>query len=431
MKHSSHTSQRPLRLLCLFLIACSCLTVSAFAANSQTLNSDVYHFTQEDFSKTVAADLNGIYISQVPSATVAQICYGDRVLCPGDVVPSSVLDQLTLLPVATTDQDAAIVYLPITSAGVGEARTLKVGIFSGKNKAPTAQDVSMETYKNIPNTSNFSATDPEGEEIAYQIISAPTRGSVEIGSDGTFTYTPAKNKVGKDSFTYVAVDPAGNTSNTATVSVEILKASDKTTFADMVGDSDQFVAMWMRENDLFAGEEVAGTTCFGPDKEITRGEFLVMVMKLANIAPDDAQLTSGFADESQTPQWMRPYLVSALRSGIISGVNSEEGLVFRPTAALTQAEAAVMLQNILDLPSSSSVGSFDTEETSDVPAWAENAMATLNTAGIPLSQEDAMETVSRREAANLLYASSRLLPEQAEEDDSVISWIKDKLSFLF
>ena len=50
--------------------------------------------------------------------------------------------------------------------------------------------------------------------------------------------------------------------------------------------------------------------------------------------------------------------VSALRAGIISGVNSDDGLVFRPNTALTQAEAAVMLQNVLDLPASSSVASF-------------------------------------------------------------------------
>ena len=330
MKYSFHKSRRPAALVLTVLLLSCCLSVSALDATNPALYSDAYHFTQEDFAKSVSSELTGIYVSQVPSAAIAQIYYGDRVLCPGDVLPSSVLGELTLQPVSRNDQTAAIVYLPITHSGVGQARTLEVGIFSGKNKAPTAQDVTMETYKNIANTAKFSASDPENEELTYQIITAPTRGSVEINADGTFSYTPAKNKVGKDTFTYVAVDPAGNTSNTATVSIEILKATDKMTFDDMRGDKDQFVAMWMRKTGIFSGEEVVGKTCFGPDKEVSRGEFLVMVMKMAGMQPDDAQLTSGFADESQTPEWMRPYLVSALRAGVISGVNSDDGLGVPP-----------------------------------------------------------------------------------------------------
>lgn len=408
-------------LLVGLLLGCTLISAAAPA-------DDVYHFTAGEFSDSVALPLTGIYVSQVPASADARIYYGDRVLRPGDVVPAQALDRLFLQPVAAQDRETALVYLPITDAGVGKARTLKVSIFAGRDKAPSAEDVSLETYKNIPNTGAFSASDPEGDPLSYQILTAPTRGSVEVGADGAFTYTPAKNKVGKDSFTYVAVDPAGNTSNSATVFVEILKPAASPAFADMASDPAQFSAMWLRQNQLYSGETLAGVSYFGPEKPVSRGEFLVMVMKLAGIQPDDAQLTSGFADEGDTPQWMRPYLVSALRHGIISGVHSADGLVFRPDAAVTQAEAAVMLQNVLALPKSSAA--LDEETLSSVPAWAENAVATLNTAGICLDPDAAGQPLTRRDAARLLYESSRLLPEKAG-GFSPVSWVKSKLEALF
>ena len=112
MKYSFHKSRRPAALVLTILLLSCCLSVSALDATNPALYSDAYHFTQEDFAKSVSSELTGIYVSQVPSAAIAQIYYGDRVLCPGDVLPSSVLGELTLQPVSRNDQTAAIVYLP-------------------------------------------------------------------------------------------------------------------------------------------------------------------------------------------------------------------------------------------------------------------------------------------------------------------------------
>ena len=88
-----------------------------------------------------------------------------------------------------------------------------------------------------------------------------------------------------------------------------------------------------------------------------------------------------------------------------------------------------MLQNVLDLPASSSVASF--EENLTVPAWAQNALTTLSTAGVPVAGSGAMEPVTRRDAANLLYASNKLLPEEPVAKMSVFSWIKEKIASIF
>ena len=67
--------------------------------------------------------------------------------------------------------------------------------------------------------------DPEGEVLEFRITKRPARGAVTLAEEGSarFTYTPYENKTGRDHFTYVAVDPAGNTSHPAVVSIRIQK----------------------------------------------------------------------------------------------------------------------------------------------------------------------------------------------------------------
>lgn len=393
------------------MLIVSLCTASTLAADRETLYNASYSFSAADFSD-VDTQLTGIFITEVPSATIGTLCYGNRVIQAGDALPASALDALTLDPTCKSDREAVMGYLPVTSSGIGAPQTLTVSILSGKNDAPVAKDGKLETYKNIANTGTLEVTDAEGDKLQFDLTSAPKRGTVELNSDGTYTYTPNKNKVGKDSFNFTVTDAAGNVSNEATIKIEILKPVDKLTYSDMTGDPDHFAALWLHNKDIFSGESVADTTCFNPNKTVSRGEFLVMISSMIGLKPDDAEMTSGFSDESSTPQWMRPYIVSALRAGMISGVNSDDGLVFRPDANLTNAEAAVMLQNILQLPETKEASGFP--EDSTVPAWAETAVDALSGAGIPVDYQNCTDSVTRREAARMLYAAHQLRTNSAD-----------------
>ena len=97
---------------------------------------------------------------------------------------------------------------------------------------------------------------------------------------------------------------------------------------------------------------------------------------------------------------LQPYLASAMRRGIVNGMVSERGLVFRPNEPVTAGQAAVMLQNMLELPVSAAVSQ------TDAPYWAASSMQALQEAGIPLAAADT--SVSRIEAARMLYRVSRL-----------------------
>jgi subtilisin-like proprotein convertase family protein len=63
-------------------------------------------------------------------------------------------------------------------------------------------------------------SDPDGDTLTAVLAGQPKQGTVDLQSDGAFTYRPKKNAKGKDSFTYLAQDPTGLTA-LDTVSIQI------------------------------------------------------------------------------------------------------------------------------------------------------------------------------------------------------------------
>ncbi len=63
-------------------------------------------------------------------------------------------------------------------------------------------------------------SDPDGDTINTIKVSDPAHGTFTLNSNGSFTYTPAANYTGTDSFTYRASDGQAN-SNTATVTITV------------------------------------------------------------------------------------------------------------------------------------------------------------------------------------------------------------------
>ena len=62
-----------------------------------------------------------------------------------------------------------------------------------------------------------------------------------------------KTRRGKDSFSYVAVDQAGNVSQPAEVSVKIEKPRTEVTYADMAGHPAHKAAITLAEEGIFVG----------------------------------------------------------------------------------------------------------------------------------------------------------------------------------
>jgi len=105
---------------------------------------------------------------------------------------------------------------------------------------------------------------------------------------------------------------------------------------------------------------------------------------------------TGYED---APQWLQPYLAAALRAGLTAGLPAEESGSFEANRPITGGEAAVMLQNALDL----AVTTVVDEGRDDVPRWAAVAVTALQDHGI---STDAMKELTRGDTAKLLYRVS-------------------------
>lgn len=207
---------------------------------------------------------------------------------PGDILSAAQLDFLQASILSETDTVAALSYLPVYKGGrLGSEEILYLSLRGTKNQPPVARDSRAETYKNLPVTAALDCEDPEGDILIYTLKMAPGRGQVVFNRDGTYTYTPNREKVGTDRFTYTVEDSAGNVSEEASVEITILKPTVSGVFADMAGDPQEFEARFLREEGLFSGEEIGGVLCFCPDKPVSEEEYLLMLMKLTGLEPDE------------------------------------------------------------------------------------------------------------------------------------------------
>jgi hypothetical protein len=314
------------------------------------------------------------------------------VLRPGDILTAGQVEEMTFVPLRTQqDMQTQVLYLPIYENRVEQAAAMNLSIRGKEDKVPAAMDGALETYKNLSNDGVLNAADPEGQSLTYTLVRQPRRGSVQIREDGTYTYTPKKNKVGVDSFTYTVADPGGNVSREATVTVQILKPVDAMQYRDTAGESCRFAAQWLRDTGLFAGETVGGELCFYPDKAVSRGEFLTMLVQMLDIPVEEVSV-------QEAPDWVQPYLAAAIRSGLVTGWQQES---FHMNEQLTGAEAAVVLQNALDLP----VGHEEIVYDQEVPAWAATSLAIMAENGLEM---EASAPLTRADTAQILYQVSRM-----------------------
>jgi VCBS repeat-containing protein len=107
------------------------------------------------------------------------------------------------------------------------------------NRAPTAADDSYSTAEDTPLTVAAPGvlandSDPDNSPLSAVLVSGPSHGTLTLNADGSFTYTPATDHTGSDSFTYQASDGT-LTSELATVTLTVTAGNDPPTVAVAAG----------------------------------------------------------------------------------------------------------------------------------------------------------------------------------------------------
>jgi len=74
------------------------------------------------------------------------------------------------------------------------------------NQGPSLSPIQITGQSQGVITGNLGGVDPEADPIVYSLTSLPQYGTVVIGSDGNYTYTPGQDFTGTDTFTVSAAD---------------------------------------------------------------------------------------------------------------------------------------------------------------------------------------------------------------------------------
>ena len=124
-----------------------------------------------------------------------------------------------------------------------------------------------------------------------------------------------------------------------------------------------------------------GNGMFGPDTTLTRGQFIVLLMRSCGLAPDDSS-NNNFDDAGNT--YYTGYLAAAKSLGIANGVSLN---MFMPDEAITRQDMFTLIYRTLDvlgkLPETDSAASLsDFKDAEEISDYAAKAIRQLIASGI-------------------------------------------------
>ena len=103
-------------------------------------------------------------------------------------------------------------FYAVNSGGIGWTSTNNTSS-TRSNKTPIPTDDAYAAEGGVPlvielnNSLLKNDSDPEGDTILSTLLTAPLNGSLQLNTDGTFTYTADPSFTGTDTFQYLASDP--------------------------------------------------------------------------------------------------------------------------------------------------------------------------------------------------------------------------------
>ncbi len=232
-------------------------------------------------------------------------------------------------------------------------------------------------------------------------------------------YTPtAEELANPESIVVWYIDGSGNVVTipngrydpaTGTVTFSTTHFSDYAVAYNTVNFNDVPVNAWYHDAVSFiAAREITkgtGDGNYSPDANLTRGEFIVLLMRAYGISPD-TNPTDNFADAGNT--YYTGYLAAAKRLGISKGVGDN---MYAPDRDITRQEMFTLLYNALDvigrLPAGSSGKTLsDFPDASQIDEWAVEAMTTFVVTGTVSGSDGELGpkgTTTRAEMAQVLY----------------------------
>lgn len=371
------------------------------------LRGNSIKFDSDDFARALnVSKIEKITLTQAPPTTDGELRVGSTVLNEGQTVNDSNISLISYT--ASKDINSSFFKFRVNDAPY--EMTCKLYLLDKMNYAPTLSiapktSLNVSTHRNITLFGSLPCYDPDGDETIIEIVSYPKSGILILtdAKTGEYTYTPGENYSGKDSFVYVARDIYGNYSASEKVELTVTKPKSSIVYADMENNSAHNAALTMTEEGIMSGTKVGSASYFYPDRTVSRGEFLVMAMNALDMNDVGNASSTVFADDSAIPSQMKSYVATAYELGYIKGLYADEKLCFEPNRAITRAEAAVMLGNMINASAPTIAPSFD--DSNSIPTWASASISSIAAMGIMNTTDGniyALSSVTRADAAQML-----------------------------
>lgn len=365
--------------------------------------------TVDTESRTATVDIGSAELTQEGTTiTVASIPDVDKYKV-GIPVPSlSTMEEHGTL---TLNTDSGSVTVPSNMlTGVTEASGTKAEIYIGQGDKSALPDDVKASIGDKPLISLTMSID--GVHIDWSNPNAPVTVSIP--------YTPtAAELINPEAIVIWYIDGSGNIQTvvnghydvaTGTVVFSTTHFSDYAVAYYPVSFADVVDTAWYAPAVTFiaAREITSGTgngTTYSPEAKLTRGEFIVLMMRAYGISPDENP-TENFSDAGNT--YYTGYLAAAKRLGISAGVGNN---MYAPTARITRQEMFTLLYNALEVIDQMPEGDSgrtvaDFSDASDIALWAREAMTFLvktGTVGGSGGKLTPADTTTRAEMAQVLY----------------------------
>jgi RHS repeat-associated protein len=176
----------------------------------------------------------------------------------------------TYTPAANFNGTDSFTYMAYDGVASSNEATVSITV-TPVNDAPVAANDLASGNEDTIITGNVltNDTDVDADTLTASVVTGPANGTLSLNADGSFTYTPADNFNGTDSFTYKAFDGSAE-STVATVNITVNPANDAPTAAGdsytTDEDTDLIVAApGILDNDLdLDGDALSASLLSGP-----------------------------------------------------------------------------------------------------------------------------------------------------------------------
>lgn len=350
---------------------------------ASVLHNGEFNFDIDDFDNAVGTNVKSITITSLPEKSVGRLMLDNLYIVEKQVVYREDFSMLRFVQTGENSIGAVFKFKPNDSEYEIECSLKALENVNLPPVATNGESISTWTNSNISSFGALSGYDPEGDKLRYEIVSYPEKGLITVTNSehGDYIYSPYEDATGTDAFSYRIRDEFGNYSETCVVKMKIEKLKTSLVFSDLENDSCLNAVISLYENDIMTFmPNIDGSFNFRPNEEITREEFITLVMKAMGAKDAPTIDRTRFADDKDISPEFKGYLESAFSLGIIKGKNEADGVHINPKEKITIAEGAKIINRIIGAKLDSSLTVFADED--QIPEDALEDVTALTSLGI-------------------------------------------------